>query len=635
MKTALYVSAALLVLGVFLVSLRKTPSRPIAGPESSPRPELEYFKAVNRVAPPKDPQLLFLLMAQYSNANMQSDGVEFFSARLKEFSPRLTEVQKALYLSAIGLLRAQHAGSVSLLHRVGYVKDTITVLEQAKQLSGGQVFVLNWIAGVVYSQLPGFFGQGKAAQDELIWCEKHGDKAPDAGWLREVYYRLGKLALARGEQTKAQEYLKRSGYQDFNSPITLVTPFSEDVLTGHTFAPRRIAEIVPGRVYVLTGFEFTEYYFVVSDNGRELIGIDAGTRPDSAKAAYEALRAYAAGLPELKTVFVTHSHWDHIGGQTYFRSLNPQVRFYARSNYAEEISHDFSGPEVLAKPFFGERIKLEDIRNFKPDVLIDRRTKLTIGGTPIELIPVQGGETHDGMFVNLPQQGVMFVGDFIMPYLGAPVVQEGDLSGLLDAIDVVVQENPKYLLHGHEPLTRNFASTVMLSQLKLDLGWLRGQVLSRIRSGEERAMIQQENLIPPDLLGGNPDVYLPYFIMREHVIDRLYDQNVGYWQADLQGLDHISRADRAELLVDYLGLSEGQLTKTVERLTADGKYELAASLLESSEGRFEHSEAVAKVRRLVYLKLMEKNQNTDPFKYILYSAKIGEPTQQMAVTPRP
>jgi glyoxylase-like metal-dependent hydrolase (beta-lactamase superfamily II) len=635
MKTALYVSAALLVLGVFLVSLRKTPSRPIAGPESSPRPELEYFKAVNRVAPPKDPQLLFLLMAQYSNANMQSDGVEFFSARLKEFSPRLTEVQKALYLSAIALLRAQHAGSVSLLHRVGYVKDTITVLEQAKQLSGGQVFVVNWIAGVVYSQLPGFFGQGKAAQDELIWCEKHGDKAPDAGWLREVYYRLGKLALARGEQTKAQEYLKRSGYQDFNSPITLVTPFSEDVLTGHTFAPRRIAEIVPGRVYVLTGFEFTEYYFVVSDNGRELIGIDAGTRPDSAKAAYEALRAYAAGLPELKTVFVTHSHWDHIGGQTYFRSLNPQVRFYARSNYAEEISHDFSGPEVLAKPFFGERIKLEDIRNFKPDVLIDRRTKLTIGGTPIELIPVQGGETHDGMFVNLPQQGVMFVGDFIMPYLGAPVVQEGDLSGLLDAIDVVVQENPKYLLHGHEPLTRNFASTVMLSQLKLDLGWLRGQVLSRIRSGEERAMIQQENLIPPDLLGGNPDVYLPYFIMRVHVIDRLYDQNVGYWQADLQGLDHISRADRAELLVDYLGLSEGQLTKTVERLTADGKYELAASLLESSEGRFEHSEAVAKVRRLVYLKLMEKNQNTDPFKYILYPAKIGEPTQQMAVTPRP
>jgi hypothetical protein len=118
--------------------------------------------------------------------------------------------------------------------------------------------------------------------------------------------------------------------------------------------------------------------------------------------------------------------------------------------------------------------------------------------------------------------------------------------------------------------------------------------------------------------------------MREHVIDRLYDQNVGYWQADLQGVDHLGRADRAELLVDYLGLSEKQLVKTVKRLAADGKYELAASLLESSRSRFEHSESVAKAERLVYLKLMEKFQNTDPFKFILYSAKIGEQTPQMA-----
>ena len=177
---------------------------------------------------------------------------------------------------------------------------------------------MNWIAGVVYSELPGFFHERKAAQEELTWCVEHPDKAPHAGWLREVYYHLGKLAVAQGEQAKAQDYLKQSGYEDFNSPITLITPFSENLASGHTFAPKRIAEIVPGRVYVLTGFEFTEYYFVVSDDGRELIGIDAGTRPDSAKAAYEALRAYAPNLPELTTIFITHSHWDHIGGHVLF-----------------------------------------------------------------------------------------------------------------------------------------------------------------------------------------------------------------------------------------------------------------------------------------------------------------------------
>jgi hypothetical protein len=68
----------------------------------------------------------------------------------------------------------------------------------------------------------------------------------------------------------------------------------------------------------------------------------------------------------------------------------------------------------------------------------------------------------------------------------------------------------------------------------------------------------------------------------------------------------------------------------VERLTADGKYELAASLLESSGDRFERSAPVTNAKRFVYLKLIEKHQNTDPFKFIIYSAKAGEQTPQIA-----
>jgi len=84
-------------------------------------------------------------------------------------------------------------------------------------------------------------------------------------------------------------------------------------------------------------------------------------------------------------------------------------------------------------------------------------------------------------------------------------------------------------------------------------------------------------------------------------------------------------------LVDYLDLSEQRLVKAVERLAADGKYELAASLLDSSRSRFEHSESVARAERLVYLKLMEKYQNSDPFKFIIYAARAGEHVPQMTV----
>src|SRR5262249_9566942 len=105
-------------------------------------PDLEYLKSVNSVAPPKDPELLFILMTEFANSNLQHEGAEFFSARLREFEPKLTPIQESLYLGIIGLLRAQYASSVPLLKRYRYVKDTIATLDQAKQLSGGQVFVV-------------------------------------------------------------------------------------------------------------------------------------------------------------------------------------------------------------------------------------------------------------------------------------------------------------------------------------------------------------------------------------------------------------------------------------------------------------------------------------------------------------
>src|SRR5262249_55896854 len=156
--------------------------------------------------------------------------------------------------------------------------------------------------------------------------------------------------------------------------------------------------------------------------------------------------AYAPNLPELTTVLITHAHWDHVGGHTYFRSLNPHLRIYGRSNYQDEVTRDLNAPAFFAKQFFGERFNLDDVRSYTPDVGIDRRTDLKIGGTRLQLIPVEGGETHDAMFIHMPDQGVMFVGDFIMPYLGAPFVEEGNFQGLLDAIDVLLQENPEHLL---------------------------------------------------------------------------------------------------------------------------------------------------------------------------------------------
>jgi len=59
-------------------------------------------------------------------------------------------------------------------------------------------------------------------------------------------------------------------------------------------------------------------------------------------------------------------------------------------------------------------------------------------------------------------------------------------------------------------------------------------------------------------------------VVRENVIDRTYDQQVGSGTG-FAGVDYPSCADRSAMLIDYLGLSEPQLVNAMKRMIADGK----------------------------------------------------------------
>jgi hypothetical protein len=279
--------------------------------------------------------------------------------------------------------------------------------------------------------------------------------------------------------------------------------------------------------------------------------------------------------------------------------------------------------------FFGSGFDLGDVLRYKPDVMIDRPTEMTLGGTRISLLPAQSGETDDAMFIHLPADGVLFVGDALMPYFGAPFVEEGSVDGLLAAIDQIDGLAPRVLVHGHDPLTRIFNGTTMLQNLRTQLGWLRAEVLGAMERGTPRAEIIQSNLIPPTLRASPSSVQLAYLVMRDNAIDRLFDERSGYWQSGLVGLDALGDADQGAALVDYLELGEGELVGAARHMEADGRHELAASLLRAARARLPGSDRLRAEQRVVYLKLMEKYQAFDPFKFFIYSGQIDQNIKQM------
>jgi glyoxylase-like metal-dependent hydrolase (beta-lactamase superfamily II) len=593
-------------------------------------PELTYLKQINAWRPPADMQVMFVLMGQFANSGQYEEGIAYFNELLTRFGPTLDDTQRAQYLIAIAALRAGHANDVSLLSRYGWVKDTLSQLDEAKRLTGGQMFIARWMSGVVRTQLPTIFGERETAQADLQWCIDHVDKAPHVGWLREVYFSLSKLQRDQGHADEAARYLTLSGYTTETKPVVFTTPFSESAADGHQFSPPAIRELVPGSVYLLSGFGFTEFYFIVSADHKQLISIDAGSRSDDVQHALDALRARVPGLPPVTTVFVTHAHWDHVGGQQYFRGLSPAVRFVGRGSYSAELANDVGGDASVPKLFFGNKFRIEDVLAYKPDATIDRTTEMVIGGTRFLLSPTQGGETGDAMLIQMPDSNVLFAGDVFMPYFGAPNIAEGSVDGMLKSIDQIVAMHPTLILSGHEPLTRLFASTRMLADLKDRLAWLRSQVLRQIAAGTERTAVHDENLVPPDFATSGTDVHFAYLLLRENLIDRLFVQNGGYWQNGWKGMDHVSDADRGAVLDDYLGVNESTVDAAARKLIADGRHEVAADLIRSWQARHPADRGLDEVHRLVYLKLMEKYQDFNPFKYIVYSSQIGQLTPQMA-----
>lgn len=601
--------------------LRATDAVRDAAPTAD-RPDLAYLKQVNAWRPPEDPQLLFLLMGQYANAGRHLEGAAYLDDLRRRFDGRLNDTQRALYLTAIASLRAGGANQVFLLRRIGWVRDTLAMLDEAERLTQGQAFITHWMSGVVRAQLPATFGERDKAEAELRWCLQHAERMPHPGWLREVHFHLAAIERQRGDDIAARRHLTASGYAGQNKSVTLTTPYTESPVSGHAFAARRVRELVPGSVYLVSGYEFTEYYFIVSADRRELISIDAGTHAEAAREAFEALRAKVGTLPPLTTVLITHAHWDHVGGQRFFRSLNPAPRFIGRSNYADELALATAPDPSVGPKFFGSNFKLEDVLEYKPDETIDRPTTKTIGGTKVELLPTRGGETADAMLIHLPEHGVLFVGDILMPYFGAPFVNEGSVDGMLAAIEQVSALKPRLLLHGHEPLTALFSSTAMLDDLRTQLVWLREAVLKEITRGAERGAIQQANLVPPALEKSPSSVHVAYFVIRENMINRLFKQHTGYWHG-MRGLDVLTDADHGIALVDYLGVTEAQLARAVEKMLADGRHDLAADTLRRAQTRLT-SPRLEALRRDTYLKLMEQYQQHNPFKFILYAAQAEQ-----------
>ncbi len=571
--------------------------------------------------PHPDDAVVMSLVARFIAARQDEAGYRYFGERAAAAPDR------PLFLALQGLFQARMASQVFLLRRIAWVDEAVARLDQAAALDGSLSRV---VRGLTLARLPARFRRMDAAAADLRWALEAADSplvngaVPSniaTGLRRAAWQALAYAHATAGRTAESREALRRSGAPDLDEeapPFAL--PYSVSARDGFRFGPPGI--VSRGDVHVVTGYDFADIAFVVTSEG--VVAIDSGTTPESAGAALAAFRRQVSDAP-IRAVLVTHAHWDHIGGLSAI--AGPGTEVFASERYREELVRERyvgQGPHW----FFGERFNLDGALRFAATRTIAARTTLRYGETDFELIPVRGGETDDALLVRLPASGLVFAGDAFMPYLGAPFVAEGSPEGLLETIDAISALGPTRLVHGHPPLT-DFYTAKALAPLGMALRELERSTGKSIREGRPLAAILDDNLLP-SVLQTRPEAVMPYLLMRDQFVTRLQRQRTGYWQPDTQGMEVVSPHDRARALRLLAGGEERAFVRAAGSLLGSGDDALALEMAQAGLASFAESNDLRALRDRALDALRARNQQLDPFKFIIYSELRGAETPPLA-----
>jgi glyoxylase-like metal-dependent hydrolase (beta-lactamase superfamily II) len=530
--------------------------------------------------PDADQRTIVMLAVQFMAAELYQEGFEYFAAR-SHSTPA-----DAVSLALAGAFESRLDG------RAG---EAIAKLDAATELGLG---LPHYFRGTSLARLPECAGRAETVVADLEFVLAVKDQFPP-GFMRAAYDGLSRGYDILGRAQDAEAARSRSGW--------LITDYWVSADGGFRFAPQKLAELAPG-VHVAQGYDFSDFAFVVTADG--IVAIDAANTPERAAAALRDLREIT-GLP-ITHVILTHAHWDHLGGLEVLTADGPTV--IAQANFPDELRHQNSGPppfRYLLPSDGSHRIQV------LPDQLVSEPEKLTVGGAEFVLIPIAGGETHDGLIVHLPSREVVFTGDMNMPYLGAPFFAEGSAEGLFEAMETVMALHPRVLVHGHTGLTAAYTIEAFPGVLAA-LRDLHHTVRTAITDGRTLVEILQLNHMP-EVLRDHPAAVIPYVVTRDHFIQRVHRQRTGYWHFRGEGVEQFTPAELAAA-ADLLGGGTAAAFHTAgAELARRGEHALALRICDL--GLCSHPDApeLNDLRHSVLNRMIERNQMLNPFKFAYYA----------------
>ncbi|MCK0208690.1 quinoprotein relay system zinc metallohydrolase 2 [Starkeya koreensis] len=184
-------------------------------------------------------------------------------------------------------------------------------------------------------------------------------------------------------------------------------------------------------------------------NATLIVGDEAAAVVDTgnSRLAGARLKEAVRGVTDrpLRYVINTHMHPDHTLGNAAF--VGEGTRFVGHHKLPRALSQRAETYLAQARRLLGEEAQGTEI--VLPDLLVENRITLDLGGRPLELVAHPTAHTDNDLTVFDPATGTRVMGDLL--FVGHIPTLDGSLMGWLKLLDSLAAEPTARAVPGHGP----------------------------------------------------------------------------------------------------------------------------------------------------------------------------------------
>jgi len=230
--------------------------------------------------------------------------------------------------------------------------------------------------------------------------------------------------------------------------------------------------------------------FVVGDDG--IFVFDTLNGPAAARPFLASIRE-VSGKP-IERIAYTHHHGDHTNGTQVFMAPGVDVvsSEYCRYRNMQMVASIAGGP---ADPAYGDISPTfnggEPRRLVPATTVITGKTSYHIGGTVVELLPIEPAHTWGDILVHLPEHKTLWMGDNGFFHM-APYLHNGNPNGWITLLENILDMDLDIIVPGHGPAAGKAEVQEMLdymvllhdeARMRFDAGMSAGKAAAEIRMG--------------------------------------------------------------------------------------------------------------------------------------------------------